>query len=106
MQASWHLVGALVLTAICAAVLCAVLIADRMPLLQSYALARPNARSSLDVPTPQGGSIAVVVATLTVGFAAALLIPGKPVHADWILFAAVVGIALVGFIDDIRTIEV
>ena len=46
--------------------LCAVLIVLLRPLLVRYALARPNARSSHAVPTPQGGGIAVVAATLLV----------------------------------------
>ena len=36
------------------------------PLLLRYALARPNARSSHRVPTPQGAGIAVIAATLFV----------------------------------------
>ena len=38
----------------------AVLIVLLRPLLQRYALARPNARSSHVVPTPQGAGIAVI----------------------------------------------
>jgi UDP-N-acetylmuramyl pentapeptide phosphotransferase/UDP-N-acetylglucosamine-1-phosphate transferase len=34
-----------------------------MPLLRSYALARPNHRSSHKVPTPQGGGMFIVAAT-------------------------------------------
>ena len=47
-----------------AALLCAGLTSAIKPLLQRYALARPNARSSHRVPTPQGGGIAVVAATI------------------------------------------
>ena len=36
------------------------------PLLLQHALARPNARSSHRVPTPQGAGIAVIAATLVV----------------------------------------
>ena len=35
-----------------------------MPAFQRYALARPNARSSHSVPTPQGGGVAVLLAVL------------------------------------------
>ncbi|MBK3425864.1 glycosyl transferase, partial [Methylobacterium sp. IIF4SW-B5] len=49
-----------------AAALSAGLIAVLRPLLLRYALARPNARSSHRVPTPQGGGIAVVAAALAV----------------------------------------
>jgi UDP-N-acetylmuramyl pentapeptide phosphotransferase/UDP-N-acetylglucosamine-1-phosphate transferase len=34
------------------------------PQFARYAMARPNARSSHKLPTPQGGGIAVVAATL------------------------------------------
>jgi UDP-N-acetylmuramyl pentapeptide phosphotransferase/UDP-N-acetylglucosamine-1-phosphate transferase len=42
------------------------LILASMPLLRRYALARPGARSSHVVPTPQGGGAAVVAAALLV----------------------------------------
>ncbi|MCJ9706061.1 MULTISPECIES: glycosyltransferase family 4 protein [unclassified Bradyrhizobium] len=69
-----------------------------MPLLQRYALARPNARSSHKLPTPQGAGIAVVAATLLVGW----------IYA-WIplpLIGSAVLIALVGLVDDIRPLPV
>ncbi|MEQ4596216.1 MAG: glycosyl transferase, partial [Methylobacteriaceae bacterium] len=47
-----------------AALLSAGLIVLLKPLLQRYALARPNARSSHRVPTPQGGGIAIIAAAL------------------------------------------
>src|ERR1044072_8692552 len=47
-----------------AAALSAGLIAALRPAFARYAMARPNARSSHAVPTPQGGGIAVVAATL------------------------------------------
>lgn len=69
-----------------------------MPLLQRYALARPNARSSHKLPTPQGAGIAVVAATLLVAW----------IYA-WIplpLIGSAVLIALVGLVDDIRPLPV
>src|SRR5258708_39170474 len=48
---------------VAAALICAGLIVLLRPLLQRYALARPNARSSHVTPTPQGGGIAVMAAT-------------------------------------------
>ena len=39
------------------------LIAVLLPLLRRYALARHNERSSHVTPTPQGGGVAVIVAT-------------------------------------------
>ena len=44
----------------------AILIGFLKPWLQRYALARPNARSSHTIPTPQGGGIAVVIAVAAV----------------------------------------
>ena len=73
------------------------------PLLQRYALARPNARSSHRIPTPQGAGIAVIAATLIVASAwsawADVAIPPA-------LIAATVVIALVGFADDIVSLPV
>ncbi len=76
------------------------------PLLLRHALAKPNARSSHRVPTPQGGGIAVIIATLLV--AGAIMLGGAatdmtiPVAA----FAATLFIAIVGFADDVKSIEV
>ncbi len=52
--------------AVIAAIVCAGLIFFILPWLQRYALAQPNARSSHKIPTPQGGGIAVVAATMAV----------------------------------------
>jgi UDP-N-acetylmuramyl pentapeptide phosphotransferase/UDP-N-acetylglucosamine-1-phosphate transferase len=71
------------------------------PLLQRYALARPNARSSHKVPTPQGAGIAVIGATLLIGCGFADL---TDLRLPIMLIAAVPLIALVGLIDDIRPI--
>jgi UDP-N-acetylmuramyl pentapeptide phosphotransferase/UDP-N-acetylglucosamine-1-phosphate transferase len=66
-------------------------------------LARPNARSSHKVPTPQGGGIAVVAATLAGVLAGAALASIAPdmLLALWPLAAAVVLLAAVGAGDDI-----
>ena len=64
------------------AALCAILILLLRPVLERYALARPNARSSHAVPTPQGGGMAVIAATLAVaGFA--LAFSGSSALAGW-----------------------
>ncbi len=84
-----------------AALLSTGLIVVLKPLLVRYALARPNARSSHKVPTPQGGGIAVVGAALLVS-GAVLLSLGSPVESFLIVSAAAVGLALVGAVDDIR----
>ena len=73
------------------------------PLLQHYALARPNARSSHRIPTPQGAGIAVIAATLAIAWAwtawAGVAIPP-------VLVGATILIALVGFADDILSLPV
>jgi len=98
------LAGAVLLLAAAAAVLISALVTwTSRPLLQRYALARPNARSSHRVPTPQGAGIAVIAATLIVaslwGVSANVAIPPA-------LVAATIVIALVGFVDDIVSLPV
>lgn len=85
-----------------AAALSAGLILRLRPLLQRYALARPNARSSHTVPIPQGGGIAVVTALVTISglLIAAPEIGGRP---DWIWLAGgALALALLGAVDDVR----
>ena len=65
-----------------AALLSALLIVLLRPVLVRYALARPNVRSSHTIPTPQGGGIAVVAATIGGFFAAAHFSPGVSLLAD------------------------
>ena len=86
-----------------AALLSAAIIPAIKPLLQRYALARPNARSSHRVPTPQGAGIAVISAALAVSGTAAVVL-GFP--APVVLFGSTFFIALVGMADDIRSIPV
>lgn len=89
-----------------AAILSAVCINAIHPLLIRYAMARPNARSSHKVPTPQGAGIAVIsVALLVAGCSiASLSVSATP--ALWVLFGATILIATIGAIDDLRPISV
>ncbi|MFC0239770.1 MraY family glycosyltransferase [Rhodopseudomonas telluris] len=98
---TWLTVAAIAL----AALACAMLIVAIMPLLARYALARPNARSSHKIPTPQGAGIAVVAATLTVA-AGAIAVVSSAAAIPALLFGATVLIAVVGTIDDIHPIPV
>ncbi|WP_298875356.1 glycosyltransferase family 4 protein [uncultured Bradyrhizobium sp.] len=86
-----------------AALISALITWTSRPLLQRYALARPNARSSHRIPTPQGAGIAVIAATLLVASAwaawAGVAIPQA-------LVIATIVIALVGFADDIVSLPV
>ncbi|BAU90747.1 glycosyl transferase [Methylorubrum populi] len=86
-----------------AALLSAGLIVLLKPLLQRYALARPNARSSHRVPTPQGGGIAIIAAALVT--AALLAVPAGIAISGAelpVLALAVLVLAAVGAVDDIR----
>lgn len=88
-----------------AGIVCAVLIVLLRPVLQRYALARPNARSSHTIPTPQGGGVAVIAAAIGV---AAISIINFGVHAEGLLavMAATVALAVVGAFDDLKPISV
>ena len=83
----------------------AALIVVLRPLLVRYALARPNARSSHTEPTPQGGGIAVIAATLIAAWLGTVLaMQLTPLGLQWLtaLTGGVILLALVGAIDDIR----
>jgi UDP-N-acetylmuramyl pentapeptide phosphotransferase/UDP-N-acetylglucosamine-1-phosphate transferase len=86
-----------------AALIAAGLIVALRPLLVRYALARPNARSSHTIPTPQGGGIAVLAAACLVA-SVALLSLSLPVNGleAVALGAAALALAVLGGIDDIR----
>jgi len=93
----------LVYMVLLAALISAGLIVLLGPLLRRYALARPNARSSHVIPTPQGAGIAVIAATLvSAGVGAG--IEGLAVSPA--LYGATIFTALVGLTDDIRSIPV
>ncbi|MBR1244221.1 glycosyltransferase family 4 protein [Bradyrhizobium sp. AUGA SZCCT0274] len=91
---------------VAAALICAGLIVMLHPLLRRYALARPNARSSHAVPTPQGGGIAVMVATAIAAALAGVLGVSSFGHAIPVVMAAAFCLAAVGMIDDLRPIQV
>src|SRR5262245_16658855 len=92
---------------ILAGIFTAALIVLAWPWLKSYALARPNARSSHDRPTPQGGGIVVVVITLAVAWITAIiLLPSVQNHGQQFLIVTVATafLACVGAVDDLRTL--
>jgi UDP-N-acetylmuramyl pentapeptide phosphotransferase/UDP-N-acetylglucosamine-1-phosphate transferase len=98
------LLGPVVLVA---SILSLALIVLLRPSFVRYAMARPNARSSHHAPTPQGGGIGVVVATLAVAWGAIVVSPavlqgqGGQLIA---LTAAALLLAVVGAIDDMHTL--
>jgi len=91
-----------------AALLCALLIVALHPWLKRYALAKPNARSSHRTPTPQGGGIAVMAATLAAaGFALGFFPLGPAAAPSLPLIAgAALAMACLGAIDDVRPLPV
>jgi UDP-N-acetylmuramyl pentapeptide phosphotransferase/UDP-N-acetylglucosamine-1-phosphate transferase len=100
------MLGVLIVIVVSAA-LCAGLIVLLRPLLLRYALARPNARSSHKVPTPQGGGIAVLAATLLVA-TAGLAATGRlaALGPTWgAVAASAVVLAIIGALDDMRPLS-
>jgi UDP-N-acetylmuramyl pentapeptide phosphotransferase/UDP-N-acetylglucosamine-1-phosphate transferase len=99
----------LAVVAVLAGLLSAALIVVLMPWLKAYALARPNARSSHREPTPQGGGIAVIVATLAPAWLGALLAGAADAAAPGEFLAltiAVLALATTGAVDDMRPLPV
>lgn len=87
--------------------LTALLITLMMPVLKAYALARPNARSSHQVPTPQGGGFAILIVVYLLT-ATILLWTGQTEalsRLSW-LAGATAFIAIIGAFDDIRPLPV
>jgi UDP-N-acetylmuramyl pentapeptide phosphotransferase/UDP-N-acetylglucosamine-1-phosphate transferase len=101
----WAGAGALVVAALSSAALIVLL----RPLLRRHALAQPNARSSHREPTPQGGGIAVIAATILVT-AGGVGVLGEASSAAAVevfaVLAASAFIAVVGGIDDLRPMPV
>jgi len=102
MMAFWWRFGPAILAA--SALLSALLIWALGPLLKCYAMARPNARSSHKVPTPQGGGVAVVATVLVVSYVVFFFWPAgeAPMLRFPIISSAVVLIAGVGVMADIH----
>jgi UDP-N-acetylmuramyl pentapeptide phosphotransferase/UDP-N-acetylglucosamine-1-phosphate transferase len=92
--------------AVPAALLSGVLTWAIRPLLMRIALARPNARSSHRIPTPQGAGIAVIAATLIAAAAVIGLAGAADVKIPFVVFGATLFIAAVGFVDDVRALPV
>lgn len=87
------------------AVATAALIALLMPLLARYALARPNARSSHRVPTPQGGGIAIVSVVIVTTALCTYFIHSLPAGVIACVLGAAAVLGVVGVIDDIVTLR-
>lgn len=93
-------------TPLAAAIICALVILLLRPLLAKYAMVRPNARSSHKIPTPQGGGIAVIAATIGAVMLSSQF-GGIRLDAGLLtVFAATIFIASVGAVDDLHPIPV
>ncbi|KRR14284.1 glycosyl transferase [Bradyrhizobium valentinum] len=92
--------------AVPAALLSGVLTWAIRPLLLRIALAKPNARSSHRVPTPQGGGIAVIAATLIAAAAVIAFAGAVEMRIPVAVFGATLFVAAIGFADDVKSIPV
>jgi UDP-N-acetylmuramyl pentapeptide phosphotransferase/UDP-N-acetylglucosamine-1-phosphate transferase len=99
-----YVLPVLIFAVFAAAVLSAGITWAILPFLFRHALARPNARSSHHVPTPQGAGIAVIVATLVVAGVIEAC-SGANFEIPPSVFGAALFIAAVGFADDVKSIE-
>lgn len=72
------------------------------PVLVRYALARPNARSSHKVPTPQGGGVAIIAVTIAAVSVAVAVEPLLcPARSIALVLGAAAALAAVGAADDV-----
>jgi UDP-N-acetylmuramyl pentapeptide phosphotransferase/UDP-N-acetylglucosamine-1-phosphate transferase len=101
--AEWWLILAVTLAA---AVISAIVIRLIRPQLLKHALAKPNARSSHQIPTPQGAGIAVIAATLAIAGLALAYISDAGSSFPVGLFGAALFMAALGFADDIKPVPV
>jgi UDP-N-acetylmuramyl pentapeptide phosphotransferase/UDP-N-acetylglucosamine-1-phosphate transferase len=76
------------------------------PLMLRHALAKPNARSSHRIPTPQGAGIAVIAATLIAAGGVMAFAGPSAMKIPAIVFGATLFIAAVGLADDVHSIPV
>jgi UDP-N-acetylmuramyl pentapeptide phosphotransferase/UDP-N-acetylglucosamine-1-phosphate transferase len=84
------------------ALLCAGLTLALFPLLKRYALARPNARSSHIVPTPQGAGIAVVLTLVMLYVGCVSYLKASLALDDALLLGAALLLGVTGLVDDLR----
>src|SRR3981189_1119529 len=91
---------------VAAAMLSAGIIWAIRPWLLRHALAKPNARASHRIPTPQGAGIAVIAATLIAAGAVMAFAGPSATKIPAIVFGATLFIAAVGLADDVHSIPV
>jgi UDP-N-acetylmuramyl pentapeptide phosphotransferase/UDP-N-acetylglucosamine-1-phosphate transferase len=105
MQDGPGIVAALAILA-AAALLSAILIIVLRPLLARYAMARPNARSSHAIATPQGGGIAVIAATIAISGVVLFFATAANALQLMLLFAGMLLIAAVGVLADKHPVDI
>jgi UDP-N-acetylmuramyl pentapeptide phosphotransferase/UDP-N-acetylglucosamine-1-phosphate transferase len=98
------LLFALVLAGI-AAVLCSGLIAVLLPFLRRHLSARPNDRSSHLTPTPQGGGLPVIFATIVVSAFALTAFGVRPGFETIFLGLGALSLMIIGIWDDRQPIS-
>ena len=100
-SAPWPLTALLAIAAFVSFIVSALLVLALWPVFNRHWVTSPNARSSHRKPTPQGGGIAVITATLVVagGFIAASGAPTDPL-ALIAVCCSTIGLAIVGAVDD------
>jgi UDP-N-acetylmuramyl pentapeptide phosphotransferase/UDP-N-acetylglucosamine-1-phosphate transferase len=96
----------LLLSAALAAIASACIIAAIRPALLRHAMAAPNARSSHRIPTPQGAGIAVIAATLLAASVIIACAGTASLKIPVAVFGATLFLAIVGLIDDVKSIPV
>jgi UDP-N-acetylmuramyl pentapeptide phosphotransferase/UDP-N-acetylglucosamine-1-phosphate transferase len=77
------------------------------PWFARHAMAHPNARSSHNAPTPQGGGIAVMVAAISISWSTVAFLPGVLSNEGVQLLAltvAIILLAITGAVDDMRSL--
>ncbi len=106
MSTGLNLAGGLLLIA-GAGIATALIIVAIMPLLRRYALARPNARSSHTMPTPQGAGIAIIAVPFLL--LVALMVSSETATKDgWAVYLAlaIAILAATGAVDDVFPLPV
>jgi UDP-N-acetylmuramyl pentapeptide phosphotransferase/UDP-N-acetylglucosamine-1-phosphate transferase len=99
----WTVIAPLIVVAAAAATYGLIILLR--PLLAQLALVRPNARSSHTEPTPQGGGIAVVVATTAITMlVASFATAGEHRPELALVLGAAALLAVIGGVDDVRSI--
>jgi UDP-N-acetylmuramyl pentapeptide phosphotransferase/UDP-N-acetylglucosamine-1-phosphate transferase len=103
-----RMIGLLIGAPLASALLTALFIVLLMPLMRRYAMARPTARGLHDVPTPQGGGMAIMLACLIAAPAGVLWLNlplAKAPELFWAMLAGALVLAILGAVDDVTPLS-